>query len=268
MNDLLLALDLGGLKALLTLALLPPVPMLALVLAGALLIRRRPWTGWLMLLAGLLLLWLLACAGTAQALKQRLLRPPPALAAADLAALRGARDTAIVVLGAGRRALAPEYGSGSLNALSLERLRYGLWLGARTGLPVGFSGGVGPGQPEGATEAELALRTAREEFRQPLRWAEDRSRDTRQNAQFTLALLRPQGVTRIVLVTHDFHLPRALRNFERAAAAAGSPVELVPAPLGLPQPGPFTWGDWVPSGGGLQANWLVLREALGRLAGA
>ena len=268
MNELLLALDLGAVKALLTLLLLPPVPPLLLVLGGALLLRRRPRAGWPLLLAGVALLWLLACTGTAQALKQRLLQPPPALAAADLQALRGAEATAVVVLGAGRRALAPEYGGGSLSGLSVERLRYGLWLGARTGLPVAFSGGVGPGQPDGPTEAALAAQTAAQEFGQPLRWVEDRSRDTRQNAQLTLALLRPQGVARIVLVTHDFHMRRALRNFERAAAGSGASLQIVPAPLGLPQPGSFTAGDWTPSGAGLHANWVVLREWLGWLAGA
>jgi uncharacterized SAM-binding protein YcdF (DUF218 family) len=271
LNELLLSLGLGWLKGLLTLLLLPPVPLLLAVLAGALRLRRHPRSGWLLVGAGLAGLWLCSTTGFAQAAKERLLDPPAALTAAGREALAAAAPdghTAIVVLGGGRRALAPEYGEGSLNALSLERLRYGLWLGARTGLPVAFSGGVAPRAPDGASEAELAATTAAQEFGRPLRWAEDRSRDTRENARLTLALLQPDGVRRIVVVTHDFHMRRALRNFERAAAARGQTVELVAAPVGLPQPGPFTPGDWTPSAAGLQASWLVLREWLGWLSGA
>ena len=45
----------------------------------------------------------------------------------------------------------------------------------------------------------------------PLRWTEDRSRDTRENAAATVALLRAAGVRQIVLVTHASHMPRAMR---------------------------------------------------------
>ena len=42
------------------------------------------------------------------------------------------------------------------------------------------------------------------------------SRDTRENAARTLALLKPAGIDHIVLVTHGYHMPRALRAFTRS----------------------------------------------------
>lgn len=268
MNELLLNWGLAPLKALLSFLLLPPLPLLALALWGGWWRRRRPLAGALLLALALAGLWLSATPGLAEWMKRTLLRPPPALQPAQIAALQRAPDTAIVVLGGGRRALAPEYGQSSVTPLTAERLRYGIWLARQTRLPLAYTGGIAPGAPDGPTEAEVAARVAAQEYGLALRWREDASKDTRENALRTVALLQPEGIRRIVLVTHDFHMPRALDNFRHAALHAGMALELVPAPLGLPQPGPFTAGDWLPGGGGAQQVWLVWREVLGRLAGA
>ena len=107
------------------------------------------------------------------------------------AEVQAKKPVAIVVLGAGVEPFAPEYGVSSLLYPSLERLRYGLWLARETGAPVAFSGGVGLGQPDAAAEAKVAAKIAAEEFNRPLRWQEEDSRDTRENATRTLALLKP-----------------------------------------------------------------------------
>lgn len=44
-------------------------------------------------------------------------------------------------------------------------------------------------------------------------WLERRSLTTRGNARCSAELLRPLGLTRVGLVTCDFHLPRAARHF-------------------------------------------------------
>lgn len=64
------------------------------------------------------------------------------------------------------------------------------------------------GVPESAIERELS------------------SRSTRQNAHYAAALLLPRGITRIGLVTCDFHMDRALRCFR----GAGFDVEALAAP--------------------------------------
>ena len=177
-----------------------------------------------------------------------------------------APKTAIVVLGGGRRELAPEYGVSSLKPRSIERLRYGLWLARETGLPVAFSGGVGHGAIAGASEAEIAGRIAEREFGRPLRWTETESRDTRENAQRTVALLRPQGIEQIVVVTEGYHMPRALDHF--ANAVAGSRLRITAAPMALPSGGRLRAADWLPSPRAAEDVWLVLHEFWGRLAGA
>jgi len=49
--------------------------------------------------------------------------------------LKRAPKTAIVVVGGGRRAHAPEYGMSTLHPGNFDRLHYGLWLARETNLP-------------------------------------------------------------------------------------------------------------------------------------
>ncbi len=268
LNDMLMSLELGWLKGLLTALVLPPVPFFVLLLVGVWwLARKRSLLGWLTVLVASSAIWFSCTTLVGAALVRWLVTPPPALssgAVADLRAVAPAQKTAIVVLGAGRELFAPEYGASNLNSLGMERLRYGLWLSRATGLPVAFSGGIAHGALEGATEAEIAQRIATNEFQRPLRWAEDRSRDTGENATYAVALLRPQGIERVVLVTHGFHMLRAVAAFERAAIRAGVSLSIVPAPLGLASRG----DGWMPSAEGLQLSRMAVREWLGRLVGA
>lgn len=268
MNELLLSLGLEGWKPLLGTLVMPPVPFLLLSLAGARLMFRRRLLAWLMVLLGVLGIWLSCTAAVGHLLNQALLQPPRALNKGDLAELKRAPKTAVVVLGGGRWALAPEYGVSTLKARSVERLRYGIWLSRETDLPLAYSGGIGHGSPAGNTEAEIAARITEREFGHKLRWQEGNSRDTRENAVFTVALLQAQGIEHIVLVSHAYHLKRALLNFERAVPADSARLRLTAAPVGVRAGGPLTAGDWLPSAEGFEHTRLVLHEWLGRLAGA
>jgi uncharacterized SAM-binding protein YcdF (DUF218 family) len=268
LNDVLASQDLGHWKGLVSMLLLPPVPMIVLALVGTWWVRtRRRLLGWATVLLGALLTWLTSTTGLATALEGGLLQPPPALSAGAIEDLRAAAregKTAVVVLGAGREVFAPEYGLSNLTPLGIERLRYGVWLSRQTALPLAYSGGIGHGAPQGATEAEIATRIASQELGRPLRWTEGRSRDTRENASFTVPMLHEAGVRRIVLVTHAFHMRRAQRAFQWAAERDGLAMEIVPAPMGLGARS----NDWTPSGGGFMHTRLALREALGLLAGS
>jgi len=274
MNDLFVRLGLEAWKPLLSVLVLPPVPLLLLVLWGAWRLARRRAAGgaagWAAVWLGLAALWATCTPALGDALINALTTPPPALHAGQRAALAGAPRTAIVVLGAGRKLLAPEYATADLKPMTLERLRYGLWLAKQTRLPLAYSGGLGYGSPAGPSEAAVAGQIAKRDFGQTLRWAEDRSRDTNENARFTVALLQADGIQQIVLVTHDFHQRRALAAFERALRASGVAMRLVPAPVGVRPDLGSGWalGDYLPTPEGFALTRLALHEWLGRLAGA
>ncbi len=267
LNDWFLQSGAASWKPLLTALLLPPVPLLLLMLLGAALARRRPAWGWLLLWAGAAGIWLGSTSAVGEWLQQRLLQVPPALSADALRA-QGTAGGAILVLGGGREAHAPEYGAPSLSHYSLERLRYGVWLARETGLPAAFSGGVGHAQSDGVAEAEVAARIAAREFGRPLRWTETGSRDTRENAVRSVALLRAAGVTRIVLVTHGWHMRRSQRAFEQAIARSGGGITLLAAPLGLAHDDAVPPLRWLPSQAGFADTRHALREYLGLLVGA
>jgi len=267
LNDLLQTLELGSLKGLLSSLLLPPVPLLLLVLVGARLLPRRRLLGWGVVLGATLGLWFSSTTLVGWALVDGLLQPPPALSSGAIADLKTAgadQKTAIVVLGAGREAFAPEYGVSNLSGLSIERLRYGVWLSRATNLPIGFTGGVAYGAPPGASEAEIAARIASAEFNRPLRWVESSARDTNENGQYSVKMMRDAGMRRVVVVTHGFHMQRALAAFERAARRENVQMSFVPAPMGLAERS----GGWLPTSEGYFQTRMALREWLGRLAGA
>ena len=274
MNAWLQSIGLDGLKPLLVPLLLPPVPWLLLVLLGAAWRRRRPWLGAGLALLGAGLIWACCTSVAADHLSRWLLDPPPPLRDPGTltrhAPAKG--QTLIVVLGGGRSALA-EYPEVSLSLLGMERLRYGVWLSRQTGYGLAFSGGLSPGSHGGPDEATIATRIARDEFRHPLRWAEGLSRDTHENALRTVDILRSQPpgapVARLVLVTHEPHMPRALGHFRRARDAAALSFEIVPAPVGVTERvAPRTIGDFLPSPEGIARCRYAVREWLGLLAAA
>jgi len=272
MNEWFVVLGIESWKPVATALLLPPVPLLLLLLVGAAQLRQRRVLGWTLVLMSCASLWLGSTTVVAEALRRGPLAAPPALEAADIASLRkraGApADTAIVVLGGGRDAWAPELAGPDLSAYSLERLRYGIRLARETGLPLAYSGGVGHGQTGGGSEAEVAAEIAAREFGRPLQLLEKRSRDTRENALYTLALLRPLGVRRIVVVTHGWHMRRAIRDFERAAALQPGAWRIVAAPMGLAPLDTWPALRWIPSAEGALGCRLALRELLGLALGA
>jgi len=268
MNNIFHLLGIEGFKPALSALLLPPVPLLLLLLVSVRLMSRRRLLGWFGVLLTCFGLWTMCTTAAGDFLMRALLTTPRALDTAQIGDLRRAPRTAIVVLGAGRTLLAPEYGAATLKPLTVERLRYGLWLARRTDLPVAYSGGLGYGSEPGPSEAEVAARVAEQEFGLALRWTEGLSRDTHENAIRTLALLAPQGIERIVLVTHGFHMQRALANFERAQQASRHHIDIVPAPMGLRADSAITFADWIPSREGFALTHLALHEWLGRMLGA
>lgn len=268
MNDLFVTLGIETWKGTLGVLLMPPVPFILVILVGARLMFRHRLLAWLLILLGCVSTWGMCTTAVSGALKNLLLTPPRALSSSEIGDLKKAPKTAILVLGAGRRLFAPEYGLSTLQPLGMERLRYGIWLSRQTDLPLAFSGGIGFGAEPGPTEAEIAARIADREFGRPLKWTETLSRDTNENAARSLALLHEAGIERIVLVTHAFHMRRALAAFERAKQRSDTAMEMVAAPMDVDAPIHLTWAHWFPSNHGFTETRIVLHEWIGRLAGA
>lgn len=270
-NDLIMSLGLEGWKPLVTALLLPPAPFLLMVLVGARLMFRRRLLAWCLVLLGVAGVWFSATPALGKLMRQTVHPVPLPISDERIAELAKAADnrrTAIVVLGGGLRELSPEYRMSNLSPASVERLRYGIWLARQTRLPLVFTGGLGHGARPGATEAEIASRIAEQEFRFPLRWTEDRSRDTAENGLLTVPLLKADGIQQVVLVSHDYHLRRAMRAFERGAEHAGVTMRFEPAPMGMRPPHEWELADFLPSRTGFFDNHLVLHEWLGYLLGA
>jgi uncharacterized SAM-binding protein YcdF (DUF218 family) len=249
--------------------MLPPVPFLLLVLIGARLLLPRRGLGWFVIVIGVALLWTSACTGAARLLSHALLQPPAALGFDRVRELRAEvaakKPLAIVVLGAGVEPFAPEYGVSSLQAASLERLRYGVWLAGQTGAPLAFSGGVGWAQQGSTAEARVAAKIAADEFARPIRWVEAESSDTRENAAKTMALLKPAGIDHIILVTDGYHMARAMRAFTHAA---GPDVRIEAAPMDLATRLETPTLEWLPSSDGFRDVRRLVRELAGLYAGA
>ena len=260
-----------GLRPFLLPLLLPPTPPLLLALVGAWLTWQRRRVGALALVLGVALGWLSCSERVGALLVDHLLHPPPPLTLAEIDRLASKRATgqitAVLVLGGGAVDRSPEYGASDLNETSIARLRYGVWLARRIGAPLGFSGGVARGSATTRPpEAEIARRVATEEFGMPLRWVEGRSRDTGENASYSVQALKLDKVQCAIVVTHRDHLPRALRAFHQAVA--GDSIEIIPAGLGnRVADAPFVWGDWIPSAHGLRQSRSAVTEWLGWVAG-
>ncbi|MFY7863858.1 YdcF family protein [Roseateles sp.] len=252
----------------LTLAL-PPVPFWGLMLLGAAVLRQRQAWGRGLLLIGFAGAWLSCTEGMGQLMALHAVKTPPALSHTQMEALRAEAATqvtlAVLVLGGGIRQDVPEYGSPRLNPITQERFQYGVWLAKQLQAPLAFSGGIGwTAKRQIATEAEVAAAMARDDYGQPLRWIEGRSRDTRENASLTVPLLKNDGVKTLVLVTHDLHMPRSLRAFRDAA---GQDIKIIAAPVGLRRDAMSQLHDWYPSASGFQRVSYATYELIGLWAG-
>lgn len=90
---------------------------------------------------------------------------------------------------------------------------------------------------------------------------EGRSRNTSQNAEYSAEILAEQGVSRILLVTSAYHMPRAKGLFEAQGlevVPAATDHEVVSRPL---------WRNLLPETGALDGSSRVIKEIVGRLVG-
>lgn len=169
------------------------------------------------------------------------------------------RAQAIVVLSAGRKTEAPEYGNlDTVDRLTLDRMRYAARLHRQTGLPILVTGGAP--LSDRVSLASLMTSAFREDFNIEVKWQEAESRNTAENAEFSARILKQNNINNIFLVTHAWHMRRSIPVFERTG------ISIIPAPTvfegyrGTPE-----FIDFIPSADALHDSFYALHETIGYL---
>ncbi|MGB8714525.1 MAG: YdcF family protein [Onishia taeanensis] len=231
--------------------LLPPFINVLLSVLGLIFWRRLPWLGGIMLVLGLGgLLWL--ATPTASHWLRAGLEPYSAVTQDALESTQ-----AIVVLGGGRDYQSPEFGWGDApNNATWRRLAYAARLHRQSDLPLMVSGGRMHG--EARAEATLMKLALRDSFGLEPSWAETQSRNTAENARYSAAMLKQEGIHRVALVSQAWHLPRAVLEFEEAG------LSVLPAPTEFASPPPDGLWSWLPRAYHLRQSTQALHEWLGR----
>jgi uncharacterized SAM-binding protein YcdF (DUF218 family) len=233
---------------LLAIALLPPFSLVILLAAGLILHRRRPRLAMSLILLSTVALYGLSTPWVGGVLLKSLEISAP-ISPAQLQT-----TDAIVVLAGGRLLGAAEYGGDTLNSISLARLRYAVFLHRASGLPILASGGMASCGT--VAESHIMQHVLQSEYGISAKWIEDASTTTWENARFSAPLLREAGVQRIVLVTHAWHLRRAVPLFqaqglsvipagtEFSSSRFDSIFGLLPTPVGL-RDSAFALHEWL-----------------------
>jgi uncharacterized SAM-binding protein YcdF (DUF218 family) len=228
-----------------TALLLPPTGLLLTALGALLGLRQWPRMRLFVIACSVLGLLAFSLPVVAFAL-MRAIEPPPL----DEKSLGTAQ--AIVILGGGRNRTAPEWGGVTVNASTLQRVRYGARLARLSSLPVLVTGGAADGP--GAAEGELMQAVLQDELGVRTRWTDSASRTTRENARYAAQELLPLGLKRVVLVTDGWHCARAGAEFRRNG------FEVIPAPTGIIGTRPFSLYQLVPNVESLRHSHYAMRE--------
>jgi uncharacterized SAM-binding protein YcdF (DUF218 family) len=236
----------GVLSAIATVLLVPPVNLAWIATAGLLLSWRRCRAGrWVALaaLGGLLVLSVPLVPTLLLAGLEHDIRPA------------SGKAQAIVILGGDDAPAGPSETETEVGPLTLERLRAGANLARATGLPVLVTGDVV--SAAGPPVAVLMQHSLAADFGIAVRWVEPDAANTWENAALSTAMLRRAGIGTALVVTHAWHMRRALIAF-RAAGLTALPVPVLPEHA--PQ---LFWGALVPRASAWQRSYFALHEWIG-----
>jgi uncharacterized SAM-binding protein YcdF (DUF218 family) len=227
----------------------PPNLFILLAMAGVLIAWWRKGFGLTVATAAVGCLYLVSM----PVMAGLLIRSVEAIASGEPELPAGETPGAIIVLAADAR-----YGEGGPEAvgpLTLERLVEAAKQQRRLGLPILVSGGP-PSHPERSLAA-LMSKALEDDFAIPVRWREDRSRNTFENAAFSAAILRRAGIGSALVVAHPWDMARALWSFR----AVGYPVAPLPTPAG--RESSFSAAALLPQIPALKDSYYALHELIG-----
>ena len=139
--------------------------------------------------------------------------------------------------------------------LTLQRLRAGAALSRATHLPILVTGGpINPGEPPVAV---LMARSLKDDFGIAARWVEPSARDTWENTNLAAAMLHADGIGSVYVVTHAWHMRRALNGFvPTGLAVIAAPLPPDPVPRLVP-------GAFVPRVSAWLRSYFALHEWIG-----
>jgi uncharacterized SAM-binding protein YcdF (DUF218 family) len=235
---------------------LAPLTWALLLFAASIALRRRMMLARGLGIAGLAVLYVFSVAPVADALVR----------AAERSAVRtwhpDVEYDAVIVLGGGLDAPATE-ASGEVQFQDApERILRGFEL-LRDGRArqLLISGGSIEKRPGAPVEAEVLARMLE-------RWGvppekivvEGRSRNTRENAEYSAEVVKAHGWSRLLLVTSAAHMPRALGCFR----AVGLTPDALPVDFQAPPHHAYVAG-WLPRAHALDRSTETLRELAGRV---
>jgi len=231
--------------------LIPPTLFILLSIIGLVVARRWKRLGLVVATVSAVFLYLASTEFVADCLTWSV----EALASVVPGAPYKAPPGAIVVLSGDYRQRRTLGEPDTVGPLTLERLAQAAREERRLGLPVLVSGG----RPDETGDSLAAMMSAalQDDFQVPVRWLEDRSANTYQNAAYSAEILRGAGVPSALLVTHRWHMARALWSFR----AVGYPVIPAPPPVGVMFS--FSASSFLPQIGALLDSYYALHELFG-----
>lgn len=231
----------------------PPLCLILLLLMGYAIRRKFPYCGRAVI--GLSILTLFVLSTSAGAL---LLGLPLESMEKPLTDTTHTGAQAIVVLTAGRLRNNPEYDDKDVpDQIGLARMLYAAKLYRDTRLPILVTGGLGDPEQHKVSLAAVMSRALREEFDVPVKWIEDQSANTQQNAQFSARILQQAGIRHVLLVTDAMHMRRARIVFEQAG------LQVTPAPTQFFSRSRLQFFAFLPSAEGMRRSQYAVYEWLG-----
>ena len=170
---------------------------------------------------------------------------------------------AIVILGSGVRRGAldnGQYQNQDVSKEAMERMRMGARLAKITYRPILVTGGSPDrSRQEDLPEGQLMAKVLQDELGVTVTWVEQQSNTTQENAKYSAEILRKEDISKIYLVTHFWHMPRAQAIFEKQG------LKVHPIPIGFSQIKRYTPLDFTPSNNGFALTRQIWHELLGHI---
>ncbi len=234
--------------------LLPPGIFIILLLAIGIWLYRRERKAAIALISITAILYILSTPIVGSLLIKSLERQyrPPASVKGDV----------IVMLGGGSFAGTPDIdGAGGLTGSSANRLLTAARIHKETGLPIIIS--AGKLYSESGNEANIAKRKlAGLGIPVDKVIAEDKSRNTYENAKYTLKILKTRHFKKPILVTSAYHMRRSVMNFKKL----GVSVEPYPTDYRSDINPSVHLNSFAPCYDGFANSGMAIREYIGILA--